>query len=405
LGKMHHVKKKIWEGSLVLLITFNIFNLLNFIFQFAMVRFLDLAEYGVLASLFSMIYILGVFSESIPTVLSKYTTNESNKGKLKNILKKSLKKSIYVSFLFFGLYLLLSVVLSLKLNIPYLLLIITGLMIFFAFFGSVTRGVMQGRKKFFSLGWNLIIESAIKLVLGVSLVLIGWGVYGAMFATVVGAMFAFIVSFIPLRPIIKSKEQKASTPDIYKYTWPVFVLTSVIIIFYSIDVLIARLVFPDILAGQYAVASTIAKIIFVGTFPISKVMFPLSAEKSLDTGHQKKVLVNSLMLILILIGIGLVITALIPEFIIFIFKGYIVKESASVLFLLSIATGLISLSNLFVLYNLSIGRIKGVYLFIFLLVLEALMLYVFSSSIIVFSLAFIAASLILLIASILLIRR
>jgi len=134
-------------------------------------------------------------------------------------------------------------------------------------------------------------------------------------------------------------------------------------------------------------------------------MFPLSAEKSLDTGHQKKVLVNSLMLILILIGIGLVITALIPEFIIFIFKGYIVKESASVLFLLSIATGLISLSNLFVLYNLSIGRIKGVYLFIFLLVLEALMLYVFSSSIIVFSLAFIAASLILLIASILLIRR
>jgi len=41
-----------------------------------MVRFLDLAEYGVLASLFSMIYILGVFSESIPTVLSKYTTNE-----------------------------------------------------------------------------------------------------------------------------------------------------------------------------------------------------------------------------------------------------------------------------------------------------------------------------------------
>jgi len=70
---MKGLNKALIGGSLVLLITFNIFNLLNFIFHFAMVRMLTVVEYGVLASLFMIIYMMTVFSESIQLVITKYT--------------------------------------------------------------------------------------------------------------------------------------------------------------------------------------------------------------------------------------------------------------------------------------------------------------------------------------------
>src|SRR3989338_10228997 len=93
-------------GSLVLLITFNIFNFLNFAFQFSMARMLSAAEYGVLATLFAIIYIITIFSESIQTIITKYAAAEENSGKLKNLMKRTLHKSSLIALALFILYLL-----------------------------------------------------------------------------------------------------------------------------------------------------------------------------------------------------------------------------------------------------------------------------------------------------------
>src|SRR3989344_5009800 len=71
------------RGSLILLISFGIFNVLNFLFQLIMARSLSIAEYGVLATLFSILYITNVMSESIQLVITKYSSSEESKGKLK----------------------------------------------------------------------------------------------------------------------------------------------------------------------------------------------------------------------------------------------------------------------------------------------------------------------------------
>ena len=101
------INKGVVKGSIILLISFNIYNALNFFFHFAMVRMMSVVEYGILASLFSIIYILAVFTESIQTVITKYTAKETNKGKLKNILKKSFRKAFFVNerFIKFSLFL------------------------------------------------------------------------------------------------------------------------------------------------------------------------------------------------------------------------------------------------------------------------------------------------------------
>ena len=111
--------KLLIKGSLILLVSFGLFNLFNLLFQVSMARMLDIVDYGILATLFTITYLFGIFSESIQTVIVKYTSNENNEGKIKNILRKSLRKSLIFPTLFFLLYLIVSIPLMFILDINY----------------------------------------------------------------------------------------------------------------------------------------------------------------------------------------------------------------------------------------------------------------------------------------------
>ena len=291
---MIKMNKALLNGSLILLITFNIFNILNFIYSLLMVRFLSLGDYGILASLIYIALTFAVFSESIQIIISKYVTKEESSGKVKNIIKKSIRKGIYVSSVFFIFYLIIAIFLSKYLKINYSLLAVIGLSIFLSFLIPVTRGALQGKKRFKSLGLNMIAEGAIKLISSILLVLIGFKVYGAVLGIILGSLFAFAISFISLKDILSKKEQESQTPNIYNYTRPVFITNLTIILILSLDIIIAKIFFSPESVGAYAIASTIAKILFIGTQPISRAMFPISTE-SKTKSNSKRILFNSIL--------------------------------------------------------------------------------------------------------------
>ncbi|MAE49248.1 hypothetical protein CMI48_00300 [Candidatus Pacearchaeota archaeon] len=398
--------KNLLKGTLILLIMFNLFNVLNFIFQFSMARLLSLADYGIMSALFAIVYLSVGFTESIQTILTKFTTQEENKGKLHDIIKKALQKTIQLGILVYLIFLIIAIPLSTTLNIPYFLLALTGLFIVISFVIPVTRGALQGRKRFTALGWNMIFEGVIKLALAIALVWIGWRVYGAMLATVAALAAAFLFTFVPLRDITRTKTKSVQLKDLTNYTTPVFLITFIVLTFYSIDVLIAKAVFPDELAGTYAMASLLAKTIFIGTLPISKAMFPLTAGKKKSRSESpQKLFTHALALLGLCIAIALALFYFLADWIIRIFAGRVLPEAAAVLPLIAIAISLISISNLVILYKLSRGQTRGYKNFILLLIVEVFLLIHFSSSLLIFSLAFILASAIFLWASIMLLRR
>ncbi|MEK6825869.1 MAG: oligosaccharide flippase family protein [Nanoarchaeota archaeon] len=386
------LNKPIVRGSIILLVTFGIFNILNYIFHFTMLHLLTVAEYGVVATLFSFIYIFGIFTESIQTVVTKYTSNEKNEGKLKNIIKRASRRAFFVSFLFFSAYLLISLVLSPLLKIPYGLLAVTGIIIFTSFLLPITRGVMQGRQRFTALGRSMVLESVVKLALGILLVYGGWKVYGAMIASVLGVVLALVFSFFDreIRTIFASKEKTAPTPQIWKYSLPVFILTFTVLAFYSIDVFIAKVVFDADTAGYYALAAIIAKTIFFLTYPIGKAMFPLSAEGSgkKNPGTFK----HAIILLLLCIVAALLFIYFFPELLIWISSGKSAPLSISILFILSIGTSALALSNMTILYKLSQGNVRGYGFALAFLALEILLLLLFSANIQQFALAFLTAN-------------
>jgi O-antigen/teichoic acid export membrane protein len=392
------LNKALIGGSLILLITFNLFNVINFIFQFAMARMLTPADYGILATLFSFIYLSGIFSESLMTIIAKYSATESSKEKIKDLLKLSLGKALKISSLIFIVYIFAAIPLSFLLRIPYLLVSSTGLMIFAAFLPPITRGALQGKKMFKALGINLVIEAIVKLGLAILLVFIGLKVYGAMFATIIGFVIAFLLSLWALRDILKSKEKQMKIPEFYSYSWPVFAILFAIMVFFSADIIIARIVFDATTAGYYAIASMLSKVIFMGTQPISKALFPLAAEKKQAKEHH--LLFNAMGIILACIIIALLVIYFFPNLLITIYAGRTIIESQNILIYLGIAMSLLSITNLVLLYKLSISKTKNYLIFLVFPAIEIFLLFFFSSNMIEYSIALVTASAIFLWGSI-----
>ncbi len=387
---MAKINKVLLGGSFILVATFGIFNILNYLYHFGMLRMLSVAEYGILATLFSIFYITSIFTESIQTILAKYSANQQNEGKLKDLFKRSLKKAVLMASFIFIAYLIISWPLSYLTKINYQLMALTGLIIFALFCASVGRGILQGRKMFAALGMTMIIEGIFKLILGFTFVYIGWKIYGAVMGAVLGVAIAFFYSLFALRHILKSEEQHIPTPAIYQYSWPVFIITLTILIFYSIDILIAKIVFNEETAGLYAIIAVIAKTIFFATQPISRAMFPLTAQ---NAGKKKKDLFSLSLLILIsCVIIALLLFYFFPGLIVRIFAGRYIPEIASLLIYAALGTSILSFTNLVILYRLSQSRINSAFIFVTFIIIEAVLLFFFSGSLFQYVMAFLTAN-------------
>ena len=388
------------RGSVVLMIAFGAFNVLNFVFHIAMARALTTVDYGILATLFSIMYVMYFFAESIQTIIAKYSSAQNSDGKIAALLRKSLYKARYPSVIAFLAYLAISLVLASILEIPLGLLALNGLMIFGAFYLPITRGILQGRRKFRALGGSMIVEAGIKIILAVVLVWAGWHVYGALVGIILGALGAYIISVLTLRSLSRTPEEPADTAHIYTYSKSTFVIIMGLTLFYGLDIILARALFDSTQAGIYSIASVLAKTIFLGTQPISKAMFPLTAESSSQDHNKKRLLIKSMSLLVPVMVIALLIFYFFPHFILSIFSGREIPDAAKILFLLGIGASLISLSNLLLLYQISRNAVRGSILIFIPVALQLIVLPLFSDNIIRFSIAFVMTCLTLFVISV-----
>ena len=390
------------KGAIILLITLNLFNMLNFVFHFAMGRLLGPEGYGVLAVLMSIMYIYGVPSEAIQNIVSNYTSKfnlKKQNKKIKYFMFRALKKGFVTSFIIFLILTIIGIFLAKFLNINFWLIFLTNIFIFSSFSNPITKGVLQGRKKFTKLGVNFIIESTLKLVFSVSLVIFGWKVFGAIIGVLMGIFAGLIFSFYFNKDILKEKEKKTSFDGIYIQSIPYFISMLVILIAFSMDIILAKRFFSPEIAGQYSVLSMLGKIIFFGTLAISKAMFPLTTEKFENRVDTFKIFKKSFLIVTLLSLVVVLFYYFIPKTIIGILYGKQYIGMAPYLAYSGIALSFLSLSNLILLYGLSINKIKkSSYLFLFL-IFEAILFLFFHSNIQEYILAFMISNIVMFIGT------
>lgn len=396
------------KGAMILFVMMNFANFLNFVFHFAMGRMLGPEDYGVLAVLMSLFYIYGIPVESIQNLVSRYTTKLNLKkeyGKIKYLMIKALKKGFVSGLGIFIILIPISFFISSFLSINLWLIILANLFIFSAFSVPITKGILQGRKKFGLFGGSLVVESLIKICFSILLVYFGFRVFGAIVGVLISAFLGIILSIYFNRDLFKSKTENVEFKEIYSESVPYFITTIVVLLVFSLDIILAKRFFSAEIAGKYAVLSILGKMIFFATISIGKAMFPLTSEKHDNGGDSKKLFKKSMLMILFICLGAVLVFSVMPKFIILVLYGSQYVDMAGFLVYSAIAFSFLALSNLMLIYGLSTNKLKKPgFLFVFLFI-EIALLSLFHDNIFEYILAFMFSNIAMFIGSLFLVKK
>ncbi|MCK5259115.1 MAG: oligosaccharide flippase family protein, partial [Thermoplasmatales archaeon] len=202
----------------------------NYIYQLYMGRALGPEEYGVFGSLFAIFYIISVLTATIQTSVARFVSKfigEGAKEKIHYFMQGLLKRMFFLGIVMFLFFVFISGWLSSFLKIdPIMPIIILGSIFLFSTLLPVNLGALQGLQKFIPLGFNTVLNFSSKLVFGIVLVVIGFGVNGALGAVIIGSAVALIASFIPLRSFFSKVDSEKSDfkfSELYRYSLPTMV--------------------------------------------------------------------------------------------------------------------------------------------------------------------------------------
>ena len=368
------------RDSFLLFSATTIVNAGAFLFHVIMGRFLGPANYGILGTLLTILYIINVPVNVIQTIITKFVSEFNANSDLDNInslIRRSLKKLFIFGIVAAVFIIIVSPIAADFLHTTNLSILLLSPIILFSFLLPVIRGNLQGLQKFKHLGLNLIFEIIFKLGVGILFVYLGFKVYGAILAVVFSFLFPILFGLAQIKNYLTKKENGSGleTKQIYKYAQPVLISLTLLSFLFTIDVFLVKHFFNEILAGYYVAAALVGKIIFFATFAISQVMFPKSVENFSLNKPTKKILKKSLFLVSLIAIPATIIYFLFPRVITIILFGKDYLPITGLLGLFGIAISLFSLSYILVLYNLSINKTSLIYFLILAAVLETILIF------------------------------
>lgn len=350
------ISNPLFSGSAVMIIGSNLANLINYIYHLIMGRILGPASYAELVSLLSLIGLLGILPSSLNLVIVKYVSSAKKLDDITGLLKW-LSPKVYGISLFLSLLIFVSSsLISSFLNLanPSLVLILSFIP-FFILPTLFNRSILQGLVRFKQMIMSILIEYLVKLILGVSLVYLGFSVSGAVGALVVASFFGWFITRQAISDYTKkSYKQTLPIPKLsLNYSMSVLFQSIAMVSLISSDLILVKHFFSSYNAGIYAAISTLSKIIFFGAGPIGAVMFPLIANKQAQGKSYKKIFLYSLFFTLILSILIMLIYSLIPQLAITLLYGSLYIEGSSLLISFGLFITLYTISSLLISFNLS----------------------------------------------------
>jgi O-antigen/teichoic acid export membrane protein len=351
-----------FSSSVVMLVGTNSINAINYLYHVIMGRVLGPADYGELASFFSLISLLSVIPLSFGTVIIKFVAASKNDQEVTGYLKWFIKPVLITAFVLGLGTAFSSFFLAEYLNTPHIWgIILIAISFLFSLPAYLFRSILQGLIKFHLVVISLISETAIKLLAGVLLVLIGWGVMGAMTGLFVSIITGWGISYFFLRSHLNiNKTDKIDRKGVLKFTFPVLIQTLAMTSLMSADLIMVKHYFPSFEAGIYAAVATLGKIILFASAPVSTVMFPLVTQKYARQEGYISVFVLSIVATMLVVSGVIVIYFLFPQFIMGLLYGDRYLSGISLLVPYAFFTGLLSVASLFINLFLSTNHTKVV---------------------------------------------
>jgi len=354
-------------------------NGLNAVFQIALARILDPAEYSLLVALVVVTLIAAVpplaFQASVAREVA-VALDEGRRDRAGASLKDTVRGLVPWAFAVLVVGALASAALALAGRADAGALLATAATISAALVIPAVWGGLQGARLFITLGLAHLTFAGTRLVAGIAIGLGGGDAAAVMAGVAAATVVTLAITLVPLRDLWHAAAREggrrlATLPNAAAATG-LTVLTALA----SVDVLVAKLAFPSRVAAAYGVASVGARVMLLVPIGVVTVLFPRVAVLR-DPVRERRHLLAGLGVVAILGAMG---TALLwglgDELVRGIFGA---KYSAAGAWLgpLSLAMALYALTTVYLYHFLSLARTRfalvlvalfGVQLLAFLLV-------------------------------------
>lgn len=356
----------------------------NYLYQIYMGRVLGPEEYGVFGALFAIFYIFGVISSTLGTSTTRFVSKFVGEGKqIGFFIKKSIKHMILFGIIISIIFLILDdnimKIFKITDHKPVLILV---LILFLICIETIFGGTLRGVKRFKVLGFINISNTFCKMIFGILLVSIGFGVSGALMGVALGAIVGLVISFIFVRPYIRPNnphDPEFRSRDFYFYSFPVLIAMIGYSVPSNLDVILAKYFFSNIEAGLYASVSVLGKIIFFFPGAIGTVIFPMITEKYVKGEDGLDILKKGIIYTGVLSGSLMVGYAIFPDIVIKMFGDRYV-DAVSLVVPYGMAMFFFSLIGIMVNYHLAIKNLRYIIMFTVFIGIVVVMMMTFHSS-------------------------
>ncbi len=350
----------------------SLFNLLNLLYHFFMVRHLAPVDYGQLNTLMAVFMLITVPANTVQTTITRFVSvfqARSQHRKTRDFLKHFLLVMVTAALFFFLAIVLGSSLLSSFLQISSRgVILLTGVILFFAMIAPIPWGGLQGLQKFGLLAVNLLLNGGLKLLVGILLVAGGWGVLGAMGAIAIAYFVTTFLSLLQMGFSMRKKEEEAypqanpigddspSISEAYRYFFPVGITLLCFMILTQIDLILVKHLFTPMEAGYYSIAQMVGKMILFLPLPVVMVMFPKVSLLDAQKKETFPVLIRSLMVAGAFCVLGILISHLFPDRITQMLTGKVYPECGPLIRFFSINMTFFSLTFILLYYHLATRR-------------------------------------------------
>jgi len=359
------IKHPLIYGSVIVVFGNLLANFFNFLFNLFMSRTLSVSDYGILASVMSLITLpalaVNAISPAIVRFAGGYFASE-NFPLLRGFYIKMSRILLVIAISFFILLILLLPTISEFFKIQDKnILIMTNVIIFISILGIINTAFLQAKLAFTFQVLLGVSSALIKLVVGSILVLLGSFVSGATIAMIFAGLITYALSFIPLRFIFDKKiiTPTIKTKEFFTYGIPSSLTILGLTSFISADIILVKHFFDPHIAGLYAGLSLIGRVIFFVSSPIGTVMFPLIVQKHSRNENFTGTFKLSLLLVFVSSVTLAIFYALFPKFsILFFLKKEEYLAISTLLVPFAVFTSLYSLLVIIANFYLSIKKTK-----------------------------------------------
>lgn len=272
------------QGALWLLIASSIGNVLAYGYQVLMARLLRPEDYAILTALFGVILVESIGAQVIQSATARIAASykaRDEQAELHAFVRRWTRRIVIGAGIPSLLLALGGPIVGPALGVPVFPASLLGVTLFLAAATTFTGGLLQGLGLFGWLGWNLILQSATRLGVGVSLVLLGTGIGGAFSGAAAAILVGLVAGAIPLRELFRAARGALAYPALGAAETRFFLLASLVLIAYAaltnMDAVLVRALLSPEEAGSYAGAITMAKVVLFAPIAVGFILLERTA--------------------------------------------------------------------------------------------------------------------------------